>query len=109
MLLGLLLGIIQLGVLFFADTGLKSAVAEGARLASTYPRPNDAAIRAHITATRFGLQPAYLSTPTIQHGNTSGRDHVTIGMTYAAPVNFLFVPITTVTLSEQRRAYVHPA
>ena len=107
-LLGLMLAIAELGAFYFATTGLKSAVAEGARLATTYPRPTDAQISARIAKTQFGLQASKLSPATFTHGTTSGRDHVDIRMTYNAQIKLFFIPTKTITLVEQRRAYIHP-
>ncbi len=107
-LLMLIIAMLQLGMLFFAHTGLKSAVSDGARLATIYPRPNDTRIAAHVQAKRFGLDPAALSAPTFTHTQVEGRDYIDIRMSYAANVRFLFIPVTTITLVEQRRTYVHP-
>jgi len=108
MLLLLIIATLQLGMLFFAQTGLKSAVSDGARLATVYPRPSDARIATHIQAKRFGLDPAALSAPTFVHTQVEGRDYIDIRMSYAANVRFMFIPVTTITLVEQRRTYVHP-
>jgi Flp pilus assembly protein TadG len=103
-----IIGIGQLGLLFFANAGLTNAVAEGARLATLFPRPTDAAIAAQISQKRFGLDPALLTGPTIVNGVSGGATYADITMTYSAPVNFLFLNVGPVRLSQTRRVYTQP-
>jgi Flp pilus assembly protein TadG len=98
----------QLGLLFFANAGLTNAVAEGARLATLFPRPSDAAIASKISQKRFGLDPARLTGPTIVNGTSDGAAYADITMTYSAPVNFLFLNVGPVRLSQTRRVYTQP-
>ena len=105
-LLGALIGLAQLGILFFANAGLTNAVAEGARYATIYPRPSNTQIQAKISAQRFGLNPTYLTTPTITPGTSSGANYLEISMSYNVPLNFVIVRGPTVTLTKTRRAYV---
>lgn len=107
-LLTFIIGIAQLGELFFANAGLKSAVGEGARLATIYPRPTNQQIIDRIKNRRVGLAAAHVSEPALVHGKTAtGRNYVDIQMTYAAPINFIFFSTPPVTLVERRRAFVH--
>ena len=105
-LLGALIGVAQLGILFFANAGLTNAVAEGARYATIYPRPSNTQIQAKISAQRFGLNPTYLTTPTITPGTSSGANYLEISMSYNVPLNFVIFRGPTVTLTKTRRAYV---
>ena len=105
-LIGALVGLAQLGILFFANAGLSNAVAEGARYATIYPRPSNTQIQARISAQRFGLNPTYLTTPTITPGTSSGANYLEISMSYNVPLDFIFFDGPTVTLTKTRRAYV---
>ena len=105
-LLLLLLGIMQVGMLFEADAGLCRAVEEGARYATIFPTPTDSQITSKITAKRFGLKSAYITGPTISHGVSSGANYADISMTYAAPVNFVFFQSSPITLTATRRAFM---
>jgi Flp pilus assembly protein TadG len=113
LLFGFLIGIAQLGILFLANTGLKSAVGEGARLATIFPRPTNAAIIARITDRHFGLEPQYITNPTIteptaaQVAANNGRAYLDISMSYAVPLDFIFFTTPPVTLVERRRVFVH--
>ena len=50
-----LIGASQIGVLFYANAGLRNTVAEGARIATIYPTPSTTTIKARMAAKRFGL------------------------------------------------------
>jgi Flp pilus assembly protein TadG len=108
-LVGFIIGISQLGLLFFANAGLGNAVSEGARLATLYPRPSDATIAARINDRRFGLDPAYVTGPTFAPGVVDGAPYVEITMSYAAPLNFLFYKVGPIRLSQTRRVYTQPS
>ena len=105
-LFGFIIGIAQLGILFFANSGLKSSVGEGARYATIYPKPSNAEIANRITSRRFGLDPAYLMGPTVADCKVGERACLDIEMKYAAPIDFLFFQTPPVTLVERRRVFV---
>ena len=105
-LLLFIIGIAQLGILFFANAGLKNAVGEGARYATLFPKPDNSLIVNRITATRFGLNPAFLTNPTVTDCTVNGRACVDIQMTYAAPLDFVFFKTPPLTLAERRRVFV---
>jgi Flp pilus assembly protein TadG len=104
-LLVLIIGIIQLGILFMANAGLQQAVEEGARFATIYPNPNDSAIIARVNDKQFGLNAANVTGPSVTHGTSNGVSYVDVTMSYSAPLNFVFFETDPVTLSHTRRAY----
>jgi Flp pilus assembly protein TadG len=104
----LLFGMVQLATLLYANSGLRTAVAQGARFATIYPRPSDTAITAKMSSYRFGVQSAKLTGPTLTHGTDSGADYVDITMSYAVPLNFIFFTGPSVTLTATQRAYQQP-
>ena len=112
-LVSFLVGLAQLGTLYLANSGLKSAVGEGARLATIFPRPTNDQIIARITDRRFGLEPAYITAPTVtpataaQVTANNGRNFLDIQMSYQVPLNFIFFQISPITLTERRRVFVH--
>lgn len=108
LLFALIVGIAQLGTLYFANSGLKSAVAEGARLATLHPRPSHQQIITRITDSRFGLDPAFISNPTVTGASVNDRDYVEIEMSYAVPLDFIFYRTSPITLVERRRVFVYP-
>ncbi len=104
-LLTLLIGIAQIGILFMANAGLQHAVGEGARYATIYPLPSDSAIVAKVNARRFGLASSRVTGPTVTHGTENGASFTEITMSYSVPLNFVFFSSAPVTLSETRRAF----
>lgn len=101
----LIVGILQLGILFFANAGLQQAVESGARFATISPSPSDSAITAKVTSSRFGLDASRVTGPTISHGTTNGVDWVDVTMSYAVPLNMVFFQLGPITLTHTRRAY----
>lgn len=104
-LLTMIIGILQLGMLFQAKAGLQQAVETGARFATTYPNPSDAAIKAKISASKFGLHSAYITGPTVTHGTINSVKYVDVSMSYTFPVNVVMFHMNPVALSHTRRAY----
>ena len=91
----LIVGAVQLGVLFFANAGLNNALDEGARYATIYDtttgtHPTTSQITNFITSHEYGLTSANLE----------------ITLTYRVPLNFILIRVPPVTLSKTRRAYV---
>lgn len=104
-LMTMVIGAAQLGIMFFANAGLKSAVGEGARYATTFPQPTHAQIIDRINTSRYGLDPAFTSEPTVATCTSNGRPCLDIEMTYSAPVDFLFVQTPPITFVERRRVF----
>ena len=97
----------QFGILFLANAGLKSAVADGARLAVIFPKPSNADIVARISERRFGMDPAKITNPTVTPCTSNGRNCIDIQMSYRVDMNFIFFSWPTQTLTERRRVFVY--
>jgi Flp pilus assembly protein TadG len=104
----IIVGIAQLGTLFFAKAALQNVVAEAGRYATISPRPTDTQIQEKIRTARFGLNAQRLSAATIVAGKSDNADYLDITMSYQVPLNFIFVRIAPVTLRETRRVFVYP-
>lgn len=104
-LLMFIIGLIQLGVLFGANAGLKHAVDEGARYATIYPRPTDDDIKARVSDKKFMLQSSYVEGPDITRSTSNGATYAEITMKYNVPLNFVFFTVAPVKLTQTRRAY----
>ncbi|HKY81861.1 MAG TPA: TadE/TadG family type IV pilus assembly protein [Sphingobium sp.] len=103
-LLAMLIGIATLGIVFYAQAGLRSTVEDAARYATTWPKPGEADIQARMTAKRFGMDPAKIVAPTVTFTNST-PNYVTITMGYNITINYL-IGTKTIALAETRRAYV---
>lgn len=106
-LIAFTMAIFQMGVVFFANSGLKHAVGEGARYAMLYPRPSDDDILNRVMERRFGLNAAQVTSKTVTRGTAaSGADYAEIQLKYRVPLNFVFFKLEPLTLVETRRAYL---
>ena len=103
--LAMIMGILQIGTMFFANAGLKQAVESGARYATLYPNPTDVQIIAKVSSNRYGLIASRITGPSVSHGTTGGAKYVEVTMAYAVPLDFVFFQTDPITLSHTRRAY----
>ncbi len=104
-----IVGIAQMGIMYFAHAGLRNLVAEGARYASISPRPSDDAIKARINQGGFGLTSTQLGQPTITYGNTNGNEWADISVSYTVHLNFIFWSPAPFQIQEKRRVFIYPA
>ena len=100
-------GLAQLAILALAHAGLNHAVSEAARVASVFPRPSDAQIKAALTDSKFGLQASQLSAPVLSETRAGGVTYLNISVTYSAPVNLLFFGTRTFNLERSKQVAVH--
>jgi Flp pilus assembly pilin Flp len=108
LLIVLIVGIAQMGILYLAHAGLRNLVADGARYASISPRPTDAAIKARLNQGGFGLTPTDLAQPAITYGNTNGNEWADISVSYTVRLNFIFWAPTPFQIQEKRRVFIYP-
>lgn len=105
-LLTFIVGITQLGTLFYVNSDLRAAVAEGARLAELYPAPSDSAITTGVSSKFVHLSGSNLTAPTVTHAtDTSGQPYIEVTAAYRVPLNFIFFTVSPITLTETRRVY----
>ena len=106
---GMLIGITQLGALYFARADLRNGVAAGARQAQIFPRPTTAAITSTITGKFVRLKSNKLTGPTITYDKDSrGYEYAEIQVSYAVPVDFIIYRTRPITLTERRRVFLSP-
>ena len=107
---GMLIGITQLGALYFAGADLRNAVAAGARRAQIFPRPAPATVATAVRNRIYKLNSGHLTGPTVTQGtDENGYVFYNIAATYAVPLNFVFYKPPPVTITENRRVYLSPA
>lgn len=106
--ISLLVGISQLGIFFLANAGLHNALAEGARYATLYPRPNETQIKAKINASRFGLNPANVTLSPLVYGTANSSPYADMTMSYRLQLNFIFIDTDPIMLTKSRRVYLPP-
>ena len=108
-LLGMLVGITQLGQLYFARADLRNAVAAGARQAQIFPQPSEDSVRIAVRNRMVKLKSGHLTGPTVQRGtDANGFVYYLIEVSYAVPLHFVIYKPRPITLKETRRVYVSP-
>jgi Flp pilus assembly protein TadG len=105
-LIAFMIATAQVGIFFFARSGLKSAVAEGARYATIFPKPTNEQVAARINAKRFGLDTTKVSAPVVTDCVVGTRPCINIEMTYTSKIDFIFFETAPITVVETRRAFV---
>jgi len=107
-LIALIFGIWNTGVMLFADNAIRDAVEVGARQATIFPRPSEAQIRQRIDDRYFGPGTGTITGPTFAYASQNNAPVVTIAMSYTHRINVPFLPARSVTLSHQRTVYLAP-
>jgi Flp pilus assembly protein TadG len=107
-------GIFQIGIVLQARAGVQQALGEGARYAtifntSTSSRPTDSEISAKITSAKFGIRNGTWHTPVIDTTNEAADGYIDISVEYDVPTDFLFFQGPNVTLAESKRVYTQTA
>lgn len=103
-LVSMIWGIFQIGILYQANAGMQHALGQGARYATIYPTPSDSEIQTKITSAKFGLGNGTWGEPQIDTDDTARTK--TISVTYSQPMDFLFFDGPTVTLSATKKVYL---
>ena len=104
----LVVGIVQMGHLFYAHAGLRNAVSEGARFATISPRPTAQQVIDFVNANRATLDQGSFTQPTVTYTRNAATDtwYADISMSYSVGLDFILFE-TPVTLNYTRRAWVH--
>jgi len=104
----MVVGMAQMGRLFYAHASLRNAVAEGARFATIDPRPGRAAIVARINAHRTPHDRASYGAPTITFAADAATREctATIRMNYRLTLDFIFYQHGPITLDYRRDTWV---
>jgi Flp pilus assembly protein TadG len=106
-LLVLIYGIFQIGIIMSASAGMQHALGEGARYATIYPTPADSAIVTRMQSKVFGMNIGTFSTPTVTTPATSVCTNCRLlTVTYTVTPNFLFFNAPPVTLTRTKQVYL---
>lgn len=107
-------GIFQVGLIYQANAGMQHALGEGARFAtlctpsgSACTSPSDTAIAAKINAAKFGTNIGTFGSPSVTDPGSAActfcRD---LSITYTVTPNFLFFSAPPITITRTKRVYV---
>ena len=103
-LITMMWGIFQFGVLFGSDAGMQHALGEGARYATIWPSPTDAQIKQRMTDKLFQMGFGNFTISDPVRGVTGGT--VSLRITYQMTPNLLFFTLPQVTLTRTKVAYL---
>ena len=107
-LITMIYGIFQVGLLYQANAGMQHALGEGARLATicipsgnNCNPPSDTAIKNRISAKLFGQSDGTftVANPVV------GAGYRDLSVSYTRSMNFIFFRGPTITLNRSKRAY----
>jgi Flp pilus assembly protein TadG len=107
-------GIFEVGLIYQANAGMQHALGEGARLATlctpsgnACTSPSDTAIVAEMNAKKFGTNIGTFGTPTVTDPGSSAcsfcRD---LSITYSVTPSFLLFSGPAISLTRTKRVYV---
>lgn len=107
-------GIFQVGLIFQANSGMQHALGEGARLAtlctpsgSSCTAPSDTAIIARMNDKKFGMNIGTFGTPTVATPAASSCTFCKdLTVTYNVTPNFLLFSGPAITLTRTKRVYL---
>lgn len=111
-LISFIVGVSQVGRMFYANADMKNATAHGARLASIYRTDgpvDDATLIAAVKARLLREGAASKVTVTVDHGTDDGNPYVELHTTYSVPLEFIFFSTPPVTLHDSRRVFTQVA
>lgn len=108
-LVTMIYGLFQVGLLYQANAGMQHALGEGARYAtlcitsgSACTAPTDAQIKTRITSKLFGKGDGTFTV----NDPVPGTGYRDLSVRYSKRMNFLFINGPTITLNRSKRAYV---
>ena len=111
----MLYGIFQLGVILQANAGMQHALGEGARLATlcqsptatACTTPSDTTIQTKMANAVFGMNVGTFDAPTVTTPPTADCTNCRLlTVTYRVTPNFLFFTLPQVTLTRTKRVYL---
>lgn len=103
-LIAMIVGVSQLGQLFFANSGIQHTVEQAARFAAIYPAPTIEEIEAKIHEAQVGMKGTLV--PVLDEKEVDGKPVLDISLSYAVPLDFIVFDIPDVTLTHSRRVHL---
>lgn len=113
-LLVMIYGIFQIGLIFQANAGMQHALGEGARYATLCTptstgcnSPSDSAVVTRISSKVFGMNIGTFATPTVTTPAAATCTHCKdLSVSYTVTPNYLFFSGPPITLTRTKRVYL---
>ena len=101
-LLVMIYGIFQVGLVFQANAGMQHALGEGARYATIFPAPTNAQIKQRMDDSAFGVGIGTFNAAL----PVDGTNYKDLSVTFSMPTFFLFFEGPDVSLTRTKRVYI---
>lgn len=108
-LVSLIWGLFQIGLLLEVNAGVQQALGQAARMATIYPTPDDTSLLNKITSSKFGgvvEGTFYTACPDTCITTDAAAGTKTIKVTYSQPTSFLFFAGPSVTITKSKTVYL---
>jgi Flp pilus assembly protein TadG len=108
-LIGLIVGTMNLGIYFWAQNSVSNAVDQAARQAPIYPRPTTSELQAVFKGALLKTETdGTVELNSVSGTTSSGVEYVDLSADYDVPVDFIFMSSESLTIpvSASRRVYL---
>jgi Flp pilus assembly protein TadG len=102
----LMIGVLQFGMVLHASGGVRHAIGEGVRYAKVHPDATDPEILDVTRAGLAGIDAGSVQALNIQRGQSDGADYGRITMRYRIAPVIPFAPIPPIVIEEARTVYL---
>ena len=97
--------IVQLGLVFRATSGIQHALGEGARLATVWPEPSTADVKARVEEAVYGIGPGDFEVPDPVPGGDCDDSCIDVTVNYTQETDLLLFPGPTIEVSRTKRVW----
>ena len=97
--------IVQLGLVFRATSGIQHALGEGARMATVWPEPSAADVKARVEEAVYGIGPGEFEVPDPVPGVDCDDSCLDVTVTYTQETDLLLFPGPTIEVSRTKRVW----
>lgn len=105
-LVALIIGVLQFGLILNANGSMRHAMGEGLRLAKVDPTASDTVVTDHVKAELVGVDPAGIQTLTFNRATSNNIDKGTMTMTIKLTPIIPFAMIPPITLTQTKTIYL---
>lgn len=95
--------VVQLGMVYRANSGIQHALGQGARLATLYPTPDDSAIETNMSSAVYGIGPGEFTMSVTPNAAQRYKD---LQVTYRQATSLLLFPGPQISITKRKRVWV---
>ncbi len=107
-LISALIGVTQIGQILYATSEIRGVVGDAAREVKTDSDMTEPEVRSYIRNRLANTKAVKVGDATLTSGTTTdGAKFRTVDLDYTATLNFIFFETKPITLTAERRVYVH--